>query len=199
MPSMLLKRQFQKRYPGPFTYLEGRDGVDDTFDVLCLTSGQHLASTYYWKNRETALMHAATVSFALNAYLFDDDTALSLDEIGLLQQFLCQYPGPYRSQREFCDYRGPGYSTVSSPTGEHLISVYGGYFHRQTRSIARTITKALNGLPSHCPIVPLSEHIADDGCPLCGGQRWPLGQLGQLTHHRCRNCGLESHDQTLTV
>ena len=31
-------RRFRVRFPGPYHYEPGRDGVDETFDVYCLTS-----------------------------------------------------------------------------------------------------------------------------------------------------------------
>jgi hypothetical protein len=197
MPGISLKRDFQKRFPGPFTYFEGRDGVDDTFDVHCLTSDQTIVSTYYWDERQTALRQAAAISFALNAYLLTSDTIMSPEDAALLQQFLAEYPGPYRSEREFCEYRGPGYRIVSGPHDEHVIAVYGGYFHRQTRSIARMITQALNALPNSDLAVSSGDDEACDPCPRCGGELQPLGQLGWLTHHRCRHCGISSSKKSL--
>jgi hypothetical protein len=44
-------RRFLARYPGPYAYVSGRDGVDDTFDVICLTTERHIASSHYWYDR----------------------------------------------------------------------------------------------------------------------------------------------------
>ena len=32
-------------------------------------------------------------------------------------------------------------------------------------------------------------------CPLCGGDGEFLGQLGSVTHLRCRQCGMEFHTE----
>ena len=33
-------------------------------------------------------------------------------------------------------------------------------------------------------------------CPECGGQSEPLGMLGCMMHHRCRNCGMTHSEPT---
>ena len=62
----LQQMRFKKRFPGPFTYQRGVDGVDETFDTFCVTSGNHLVSTYFWDAVELRENISAVVTAALS-------------------------------------------------------------------------------------------------------------------------------------
>jgi hypothetical protein len=59
-------QQFLQRHPGPFFYERGRNGVDQTFDVICSASGAHVHSSGFWDDADNAESNAATVMLALN-------------------------------------------------------------------------------------------------------------------------------------
>lgn len=57
---------FFKDYPGPFDYAPDTNGVDRTFDVFGLKTGEYVTSASYCDEREWAEITAATLAAALN-------------------------------------------------------------------------------------------------------------------------------------
>lgn len=43
------------------------------------------------------------------------------------------------------------------------------------------------------------EELETHVCPACGGDAYPLGQLGRILHLRCRHCGIDSRFDTRPV
>jgi hypothetical protein len=151
-------KRFLARYPGPYTYVAGRDGVDDTFDVICLTTERHIASTFYWDDRLPCELIARVVTEALNAMLARDagenepfSPPLSDRE---LAAFRGMHPGPYHTAPDHCEYRGNIESVDCVTSDDSVISVYDREFRGQARLVTRQIAAALNQLPTdpHCRV-----------------------------------------------
>jgi hypothetical protein len=140
-------RRFRVRFPGPYHYAPGRDGVDETFDVYCLTSEQHLCSFYYWFERQRAELEARLITVALNLPLLGEiyPCGITPDEISAFCQ---RYAGPYVSRRSHCEYRGPGYEVADRSGDDPVVFVPGR--NRQTRLVTRQIASALNRLYVAC-------------------------------------------------
>ena len=139
-------RTFTNRFPGPFNYHCGRDGVDETFDVVCETTNQTVASSYYWYQRLPCELIARVISEALNAshrskgqHDSISDESLSDLEIAM---FRGMHFGPYRTTKLHCDYRGDGYEVVCKSSGNTVITIH----DRQDRMIARRIATVLNSV-----------------------------------------------------
>jgi len=139
MNSIQEERLFDVIYLGPFGYDEGRDGVDDTFDVFCLSRNKQVISTYYWNERERAELVAQVVSVALNRRY----PGTWVVHEGDCERFLNQFPGPYYFRSETCEYRGPCELICSEGTEEAVIAAYEASKAR-AKLIATEITSALN-------------------------------------------------------
>jgi hypothetical protein len=188
--SYLSKRNFYRRFPGPFSYREGRDGVDDTFDVFCLTTNAYLLSSYYWAERGRAELEVRIACLALNAPLLGKISSDAVDDVITFYQ---QYRAAYASRRTFCDYRGPGYEVYSQWNDECVIDL--PRRTRLNRLVARRLASALNALFASLPAIAGSG-VDDEtypACPTCESDLIPLGQLGYAIHYRCRNCGINTH------
>ncbi|MEO1618705.1 MAG: hypothetical protein AAFV88_22840 [Planctomycetota bacterium] len=55
-----------RAFPGPFEARAGRDGVDLTFDVVCITTEKTIVSARYWDARDEASSVAEVIVDALN-------------------------------------------------------------------------------------------------------------------------------------
>ena len=149
MPNTLTSK-FLTRYPGPFAYHDGSDGVDATFDIFCCTTGHHIASTFYWDHRLPSELEARVITELLNDllgevadYLRPLQHSLSDREIAA---FRGMYPGPYRSAKCKCQYRGPGYEVRSEPTGDCVLFIYDHSFRGQARLVTAVIAELLNAM-----------------------------------------------------
>lgn len=148
--SKTLTAKFLTRYPGPFAYHDGSDGVDATFDVSCLKTSQHITSTYYWDDRLPCELEARVITELLNSllgsskdYLRPYPHHLSEREIAA---FRGMHAGPYRSAKCKCDYRGNGYQVLSETTGDCVIYVYDRTFRGQARLVTAVIAELLNAM-----------------------------------------------------
>jgi len=63
------------------------------------------------------------------------------------------------------------------------------YFWRKASMWARLHTAMYNS--EEREILADLEYDSLPGCPMCSGEGQPLGQLGNLMHYRCRNCGMQ--------
>lgn len=54
-----------------FAYRPGQDGVDETFDIYCIHTGEEVASFHFWEERERCRRSARQLTAALNA-LYDN-------------------------------------------------------------------------------------------------------------------------------
>lgn len=87
---------FQKRYPGPYAYQPGTDGVDKTFDIFCRTTGERIISSNYWYEEENANIIASVVMLALE-FSRRSNFQTPCDRVlqNRLKTFRANYPGPY--------------------------------------------------------------------------------------------------------
>lgn len=145
-----LSPDFMSLFPGPYFYCPGNDGVDSTFDVMCIASGEHIASVYYWEERLTSELIARVISESLNA-LLPIARADSLSESKPLSQwevaaFRGMHAGPYRASAMHCGYRGHGYEVLCDATSESLLQIFRRGESECPRLITSEIATALNAL-----------------------------------------------------
>ena len=147
MPKSLTAK-FLARYPGPFAYQGGSDGVDATFDIYCCKTGDHVASTFYWDDRLPCELEARVITELFNDLLGEDidyllpyPHHLSDREIAA---FRGMHTGPYRSAKCNCEYRGPGYEVCSVAIGSCVLYVYDRSFRGQARLVTAVVAHLLN-------------------------------------------------------
>jgi hypothetical protein len=145
-----LSPDFLRLYPGPYVYCPGHDGVDHTFDVMCIGSRQHIASVYYWDERLTSELIARVVTESLNA-LLPAGRADLLAELKPLSKweiaaFHGMHAGPYRANAMHCDYRGPGFEVLCDTSSESILQIFGGEESGYAQLISTEIASALNAL-----------------------------------------------------
>jgi hypothetical protein len=141
--------RFLARFPGPYDYTSGSDGVDATFDVICLGPERQLVSIYYWDERLPAELVARVVSAALNDFLqpgANDELRPPQLSKRELTAFHGMYPGPYRTAHSHCEYRGRCHEVICETSGESVIHAFDRSFRGQARLVARQIAAALNSL-----------------------------------------------------
>lgn len=144
-----LSPNFLELYPGPFAYRPGTDWVDSTFDIMCTSSGQQLASVYYWEERLTSELIARVVAESLNALLpaTQDDSLTEWKPVSKWEvaAFHGMHPGPYRAGKTQCDIRGPGCEVLCHGSGESVLQVY-NYGTAHAQLISTEVAAALNAL-----------------------------------------------------
>ncbi len=135
----LLNPQFSKIYPGPFRYSPGSDWVNSTFDVYCISTEQHVLSTFYWDERERAELVAYVLTCALE-FCHSDCKDLDLQEWKAFRQI---YPGPYYSTSE----ESPGYGpieVINSHSAERSLTFcYDRCFTGKAKLVAPHVVAAL--------------------------------------------------------
>lgn len=119
-----LAARFAKRFPGPYTFCSGNDGVDATFDVFCVTTNRHIVSTRYWEARDEAMLVAKVATAALEIRRdFDHPTfKLTFDEGARFQE---TFRGPFSVISDVCEMSGPFFDIRCTRTGHSVIQVYG--------------------------------------------------------------------------
>lgn len=144
----LHKLRFLKRFPGPYDYQRGVDGVDETFDIVCVANGRYVISTYFWDEVQRNEAIASVVTSALNqrAGWYGFVCQSYAEHHDAFQQ---TYPGPYRVRRECCQGRGPLFTVYCTTTNESVIDSYG--HDGEARLIANQISAALNALDEPIP------------------------------------------------
>ena len=139
-----IKWEFSHQFPGPFDYRAGRDGVDNTFDVFCLTTDQWIISTHYWEERLQAELVARIVSNALNFVALDlDRDTIPSHLLRDLAQFQEEFLGPYVARREHCGYYGPLIEIACESTDACVLFAPAG---PSVRMICRHVARCLNQL-----------------------------------------------------
>ncbi len=150
MPKTLTSK-FLTRYPGPFANQDGSDGVDATFDIFCRTTGDHIVSTFYWDARLESELKANVVTGLLNTLVPDEehDWISSKHELSdsKIAAFRGMHPGPYRSAKCNCEYRGPGYEVRSETTSNCVVYVYDRSYRGQAKLVTAVIAELLNDMP----------------------------------------------------
>lgn len=124
-----LTPEFLSRYPGPYCCQAGHDCVDETFDIFCLESDQHIAATYYWSERRACELVAHVICQALNAlHVEGDGHALFADKQVTeceVQMFCGMHRPLFKTRTTDCDFRGPGMGVFSIVDERHVITIYG--------------------------------------------------------------------------
>lgn len=141
--SIFANSRFKKRFPGPYDIRLSSDGVDGTFEIVCLSTDNCIAATRYWDPRDdqrAAYVAAYAIAAALNDMFHDLTLA---QHCSLLSEFYAYYPGPYRLSHG----RGGlgSYHTIDCDgSGISVITCYGGRFDFDTLSIIHTFNEALS-------------------------------------------------------
>jgi hypothetical protein len=151
--------RFLARFPGPYDYTSGSDGVDATFDVICLGPERQLVSIYYWDERLPAELVARVVSAALNESLqprTNDELRHQQLSKRELTAFRGMYPGPYRTAHSHCEYRGRCHEVICDTSGESVIHAFDRSFRGQAQLVTSVIAVALNW--TRPPIAPNGVH-----------------------------------------
>ncbi|MCA9194593.1 MAG: hypothetical protein KDB03_22635 [Planctomycetales bacterium] len=145
----LITDYFLSKYPGPFDIRSSRDGVDDTFEIVCLVTNQVLASTYYWDEEEARYIEAMGIATALNFMLHEE---MVLEEGSrALKQLLTDAPGPYSLKRGTCEYRGGYWAVACKHEKDGIIQCYGDFSDYANLAIAILIKKSLTYADRYLP------------------------------------------------
>ena len=149
--------RFVRKFPGPFHYQPGEDGVDHTFNVICINTGELIVSTYYWEARQEAKAVAKLVADALNAscgwpeFVKDDPDTETIAAI---------FPGPFMIRSASCDYRGPLVEVICQTTHDQLVGVYERSRPDEHRLIATQIAFAVQDFVDAQPVNQRHEQEA---------------------------------------
>ena len=141
----LQRLRFLKRFPGPYDYQRSSDGIDETFNVICIKNGRYIISTYFWGSEQHCEMITNVVTSALNR-MADWHGFVPHSFLEHLEAFQRQYPGPYDVRQGCCPGRGEFEEVYCLTTNESVIHNYGD--DRETRLIARHIADSLTTLRS---------------------------------------------------
>ena len=142
---MSIQSRFQRHYPGPFDYYAGSDGVDDTFEIHCLTSGEFVIAYHYWEAREEAERTIEIITALLNDSL-GGNTAHHLQHISpnRRRQFVQNHPGPYFVKILYCEMEGILFGVTCRNTGKLVVSTNSRVSVIRSCTIARHIAALLN-------------------------------------------------------
>ncbi|MCC7336548.1 MAG: hypothetical protein IT422_15770 [Pirellulaceae bacterium] len=155
----VLTAKFLKEFPGPYDVRPSRDGVDDTFEIYCLTTGAFLAATYFWDAEQERYTEAMAVATALN-YMFHEELVFE-DGLACLKNILNDRPSPYLLSRDACEYRGGCWQVTSKGSDTSILQCYGAFMDYSTLSIALMVRHALTYadmyLPRERPILECAE------------------------------------------
>lgn len=138
----IYKRRFVQRYPGPFVFVPGVNGVDATFDVSCSWTNEHLVSTYYWDDREQGEQVAKLVTNALNHA--GGWSGHSCD----LAKAVDGYPGPFGVKSDFCPLYGEMVEVICQSTSDQVVAVHEQSSNANPRLIALHIAFSLTDYTS---------------------------------------------------
>lgn len=87
--------QFDQMFPGPYVYVPGTNGVDETFDVTCTRTKTVVAYATYWYERESAEAIAYAVTQALNRHCRPIRSRFTRVDREKLRRFQKDHFGPY--------------------------------------------------------------------------------------------------------
>ncbi|TWT35231.1 hypothetical protein KOR34_01190 [Posidoniimonas corsicana] len=141
----LVSTLFHRSFPGPFDYFPSHDGVDETFELTCLTTDDFVIATHFWDEREWAETRIAVVAAVLNDSLGgEDEDFLAALNPQTLAHFRDQLPGPYFVKVEYCDYMGIQFCVNCRTSGETVIHTTQRYSALTACTVARNIAAVLN-------------------------------------------------------
>lgn len=141
MMKHFITRQFSKHLPGPYSVRASSDGVDNTFEVFCLSTNNAIVAAHYWDERDHAFLIARTISAALNEHLHGIMFELGGDTLAIFQE---AYPGPFRALKETHEFLGAIFCIDCVTTERGLIEIDGYLSKPSDRFIAKQIVFALN-------------------------------------------------------
>ena len=134
---------FKDKFPGPFCYLRGVDGVDETFDLNCIGTQKHLVSTYFWDAEERCRIITATVTAALNDIAgWHEYDALMFGS--MIPPFKKMFSGPFTTRLDSCPGRGPYFDVYCTASQESVIHCYETSEPYEAKQIAEHIANVLN-------------------------------------------------------
>lgn len=70
MEQSTIKNQAAQRWPRYFSYKPGRNGCDDTFDIISVITGECIASLPYWEEKEQTRKETEQLIDALHAFIY---------------------------------------------------------------------------------------------------------------------------------
>ena len=126
---------FRKLYPGNFKVRPDRDGVDDSFHIICLRTGGFIASTKYWYAASHAHLRASVIAHCLSQGITIPPASLAF------QYFRMDLPPPYHIEPFEHETEGPGFSIVAK-NGEYVLNIFGN--SENERLVASVIAEVLN-------------------------------------------------------
>lgn len=149
------ERYFTNRFPGPFAIARNHDGVDETYDIYCLSSENFIAATYFWEDEQASYMEADAIATALNLSLHPE--TVGADEKTRCLEFLLQSALPITVKSSKCPYRGPCWDVLCNTGLDTILSCYGPKFSLEPIAIAMMVRQALSEaskamtVTDHCP------------------------------------------------
>lgn len=143
-------QSFLERFPGPYSFQPGTDGVDNTFDIYCYASGKTIVSVSYWEDEEAAMGVAAVVTSALNHSRPSGrpEAADSLMQ-QKLKEFVSDHPGPYLCKMFVHNETMAEIGVVGSSEDFLIIGLVATPSDRGACQVAWHIAHSLNRLIGH--------------------------------------------------
>lgn len=138
----LVTKKFKSLFPGPFDVRRSTDGVDETFEVYCLTTDQLVVANYFWEAESERFQESLAMATALNVLLHEG--LVCREGADSLELLLGQHPGPYRMRRARCNYRGGLWEVYSQDTNVSLVQCYGGPLDYNALVVGLTLRQALS-------------------------------------------------------
>lgn len=148
--SSSINTSFFERFPGPYWVEPGTDGVDDTFDIMCRSTGHRIIASTYWYEEEQAKLVADVVTLALELSAPYVHRATANGTIySKLRRFQEMHQGPYFC-KEYIHDSDTAEIGVASPFRDVLIiSTVATPGDEEARQIVGHIATALNRLFGH--------------------------------------------------
>lgn len=88
-----------------------------------------------------------------------------------------------------------------SSRGKELLNSFGVVVATCIHATAATdLAEALNSvIGSNNAEDPTDPEPITTFCPICDAENGPMGQLGNLVHYRCRQCGMDYNQESINV
>jgi hypothetical protein len=141
---------FLQRFPGPYSFEPGTDGVDNTFDIYCRTSGERIISACYWEARDAATLNATVLTHALEySRLKTRNMRISQSLQNALAKFATNYPGPYYCKEYHHSECMAEIGVASQQASSMIVSLLTIPGCHDSRQIAWYLAHSLNRLFGH--------------------------------------------------
>lgn len=132
---------FQAQFPGPFHYSRGVDGVDDTYDIYCNTTGRYVISNYFWVDSPALELEIRLICTALNTLVGKCEPPAIMSHERDRAMYLSHRPGPFLASPCECNMRGSGWDVVCLTTKQSVIASYAS--EHSARILSQAIATAL--------------------------------------------------------